>query len=105
MLYAVLFIISAIVLIFLIPSLMLRFAIAAVLKEFRKQNAVSPKNAKSSMELGIKPQTFIDRLVTKRDYKPHALQMLIQAETVQVTEDGRLYLREDKLASTRWARS
>ncbi len=104
MLYAVL-IVAGIILIFLIPTIMLRFAISTVLKEFREQNAVSPKNAKYNIELGIKPQTVFERFYKNRDYKPQALKTLIQAEIVQVTEDGRLYLREDKLKTTRWAKS
>jgi len=76
-----------------------------VIKEFREQNAFSPENAKYNIELGIKPQTIVDRLVKNRDYKPQALERLIQAEIVQVTEDGRVYLREDKLESTQWAKN
>ncbi len=103
MLYTV-FIVVAIILIFLIPSIKLRSAISAVLKAFREQNAVSSENAKYNIELGIIPQTVFDRFIKNRDYKPQALQTLIDAEIVQVTDDGRLYLREDKLESTKWAK-
>lgn len=105
MLYPVLFVILAITLIFLIPTIMMRFAISAVFKKFRKENAVSPENAKYQLELGFKPQTAFERIGKMRDYKPQALQTLIQAEIIQVTEDGRLYLREDKLETTRWAKN
>ena len=32
-----------------------------------------------------------------RDYKQYALNMLMKSEIIQVTEDGKMYLSEDKL--------
>ena len=92
-----------IILIIFIPGLMTRAAVAAIIKIFREQNAITVKNAKTNIELGIKKQTFVERLGKRRDYKPQALEMLIQAKIVDVTNDGRLYLREDRLATTKWA--
>ncbi len=92
------------ILVLLIPSTMLKLAVSVVVKEFRRQNAVSPENTISKTDLGIMPQTGINRFVNRRDYKAQALQALIQAEIVQVTEEGRLYLLEEKLESTRWAK-
>jgi hypothetical protein len=38
----------------------------------------------------------------RRDYKPRALQLLISADIVQMTEDGKFYLDEESLSMTRW---
>jgi hypothetical protein len=35
-----------------------------------------------------------------RDFKPYALDALVKAEIIKGTEDGRLYLAEDKLMAS-----
>jgi hypothetical protein len=37
-------------------------------------------------------------MMQRRDYKPHALNALMQVGVIQATEDGKLYLSEAKLA-------
>ena len=103
MLYILLFI--GVVLVLLIPSTMLKLSVSVVVKEFRRQKAISSEHTISKTELGIISQTGINRFVNRRDYKAQALQALVQAEIVQVTEEGRLYLLEEKLESTRWAKN
>jgi len=60
-------------------------------------NAVGIKNAKTEEELGFKRRGMLEGIFKPRDFKPHALTALIQAEIVKMTEDGKLYLAEDKL--------
>jgi hypothetical protein len=96
-----LIIIAAIILIGLallvIPRWRIKRAIPQVIKMFREQNAVGIKNAKTEEELGFKQRTMLEGMFMPRDFKPHALTALIQAEIIQMTEDGKLYLSEDKL--------
>ena len=40
------------------------------------------------------------RMFSRRDYKPYALSTLMKADIVQATEEGRLYLSEDKLIAS-----
>jgi hypothetical protein len=54
-------------------------------------------NAKTSVEIGLRPPNFPKRLISLRDYKPRALNALIAANVVQVTEAGKMYLYEEKL--------
>ena len=88
---------------FVIPQLMTARAIPQVIKIFRKQNAVGIENAKALEELGFKPRALFDRMTKTRDYKPRALQLLIQAKVIQTTEDGKVYLSTENLAKTRWS--
>jgi hypothetical protein len=83
---------------FFIPRWLVRRASHQVIKIFRKHNATDSKTARTIDELGLRPPGVLDRMMRRRDYKPHALNALIQAGVIQVTEDGRLYLSEEKLA-------
>jgi hypothetical protein len=83
--------------IFTIPRWMLKRAIRRVIRIFREHNATDAKNAKTIYELGLAPQSMMQRMLRGRDYKPHALNTLLKAQIIQATESGRLYLSEEKL--------
>jgi len=83
---------------FLIPRWLTRRAARQVIKIFREHNATDAKNAKSIDELGLVPPGMLERMMRRRDYKPYALNALMKAEIIQATEDGKLYLSEEKLA-------
>jgi hypothetical protein len=75
----------------------------SVIHIFRQHNALTIKDAKTADELDLGPKPFMSKLSKPRDYKPYALQILIGANIVRVTEDGRLYLAEEQLATSRWS--
>ena len=85
---------------FVIPRWLVKRAARQVIKIFREHNATESKTARTVDELGLRPPGMMERMMRRRDYKPHALNALIQAGIVQVTEDGKLYLWEAKLAET-----
>jgi len=85
---------------FAIPRWLVKRAAHQVIRIFRKHNAISAKNAKTLDELGLRPRGFLDRMFRGRDYKPYALNALINAKIVHQTEDGRLYLSEDNLSTS-----
>ncbi|MDO9534407.1 MAG: hypothetical protein Q7J85_03535 [Bacillota bacterium] len=96
----VLFLLMMMVIIFFGLSIYLqRSAIIAVVKIFRKNNALEVNNAKTSKELGILPKKLIGPMFKRRDYKPQALDFLLNVQVVKVTEDNRLYFSEESLAS------
>lgn len=80
----------------------MRRALAVVVRRFRETGAVSPDHAKTVEDLGITPQTFMERLYQMRDYRPYALQLLQAEEVVREVSGGRLYLSEQKLAQSRF---
>ena len=84
---------------FLIPQWRLRRAIHQVIRIFRDHNAVSVRDAKTVDALGLRPRGMLEGMfsVRLRDYKKHALDALMKADIIQTTDDGRLYLSEDKL--------
>jgi uncharacterized membrane protein YedE/YeeE len=84
---------------FFIPRWLMRRAARQVVGIFRKQNAVDKASAKTIDELGLRPPSFVQRMMQRRDYKPQALTILVQAKIVKITEDGRYYLCEETLAS------
>ncbi len=72
-------------------------AIFRVIEIFYQRNAVGIDGAKTLHELGLEPPDFFQRITRPRDYKQYALQILIRREIILQTEDGRVYLAEEKL--------
>ena len=96
----VLIIVLALLALFVIPQWRLRRAIRQVIRILREHNAIDIKNAKMVDELGLRPRRMLEGMFKGRDYKKYALSALMKAEIIQITEDGRLYLSEDKLIAS-----
>ena len=84
-----------------IPYLMMRRAVGHVIKIFQRNNALDAKTAKTIDELGLSPRTMLQNMFRTRDYKPQALNFLMKGEIIQITEDGKLYLLEERLGASR----
>ncbi len=89
--------------IFMIPRLLLNRAIYSVIKTFRDNNAKTHERAKTMAELSLTAKPIIERFSRLRDYKPYAIKILIGADIIQATEDGKFYLSEEKLAASKWS--
>ena len=100
---AVLLILIFLVLLIIVPYMMNKHAVIQVVKRLRQLQSLDIDSAKTVYELGLQTPSFRERLFRFRDYKPSALQGLIQAGIVQMTEDGRLYLSEEKLKNSKLA--
>jgi len=90
---------------FILPQWRLRRAIRQVIRILREHNAIGVKNAKMVDELGLRPRRMLEGMFKGRDYKQYALNALMKAEIILTTEDGRLYLSEDKLLASGLDRS
>lgn len=68
-------------------------AICKVVNTFRANDAFDPQRALPLEEMGLtaRPKLFSLGL---RDYKPYAVQALMQAQVIQATFDDRYYLSE-----------
>jgi hypothetical protein len=64
---------------------------------FERNNALDARSAKTIDELGLSPRTFLEGIGRIRDFKPYALQALMNAGVIKQTDGGRLYLSQDKL--------
>lgn len=84
----------------LAPQLLLRRAASQVIKIFLKQNIANPQSARMPEELNLQQQSYVQRMVSLRDYKPAALDMLVKAGIIISMEDGKLYLSEQELMNT-----
>ena len=100
---AALLILIFVALLITLPLLMNKRAIKQVIRRFREHGACDPDSAKTIDELGLTPPTFRERLMRFRDYKPAAMNGLVRVGLIQVTEDGRFYLDEDKLKNSKLA--
>lgn len=83
-------------------TLLLKRAIKQVVNSFREHDATGIRSAKTVAELELAPKSFFRRQMGLRDYKPHALQLLMSNDIIRATRDGKLYLSEDKLADSRF---
>ena len=83
--------------VYFIPRFLVRKAVKKVVALFRAREATSPATALTAQELGLVQPRFMDRMFRMRDYRPHALRALVQANIIKVTEDGALYLSEEEL--------
>ena len=89
----------------IIPRWRLKRAISQVIQIFREHNAIDAKGAKTIDELSLRPRSSMEVMFRGRDYKPYALNFLIKAKIIQQTEDGRLYLLEEKLSASNLTKS
>ena len=80
-----------------LPTLMYRRAALQIIGVFKKHRAVGKDHALPLAELGLRPPGSPQRLFRRRDYKPRALQALLQAGIIMPAEEGRFYLAEDKI--------
>ncbi len=83
---------------FVVPNFLTKRAMRKVIKILHSRNVTSAQNAKTPQELGLKPRSMWENIFMPRDYKPMALKLLIQADIIRETKDGRLYLSKEKLA-------
>ena len=98
----VILVIVLLVAMFVVPQFLIARAMKKVIKIFRENNAVGVRHAKTAEELGLEQKGMLDRLMKPRDYKPRALQYLMQVNIVDMTEDVKLYLMEENLANTKF---
>lgn len=85
---------------FVVKPWLVRRALPKVIRIFKEHNATSVKNAVRFEELGIRASDMFDLRFLK-DFKKDALDFLLKVDIVQMTEDGRFYLAEDKLNNSK----
>ena len=87
---------------FVYPQWRLKRNIPKVIRIFRERSAIGIKNAKTIDELRLRPRGMMQQMFRRRDYKQYALTALMRADIIQMTEDERLYLSEEKLSESRF---
>jgi len=85
-----------------VPGWMIKRNMSKVIQILQLEGAIGIQNAKTLEELGLVPKTMIQNMFGRRDWKPKALDLLIQTNVVLITEDGKLYITKESLASATW---
>jgi len=80
-----------------IRTFLTRRAIFRVIEIFYQHGALGMNGAKTLNELGLERPDLLQRMTRPRDYRQTALQVLIKEGIVNVMEDGRVYMIEEKL--------
>ena len=78
-------------------------AIRSLISSLREAGATTSANARTAEELNLRAKSTLRDFRVLRDYGPYALQILVRAGVVEVTEDGKLFLSEERLAMSRWS--
>ena len=97
LIFTVVIFLALIVLAFYISAKMTRRAVFKVIEIFRKHQATGIQQARTIEELGLNPPSFLERVLRPRDYKQNALKILIRGEIIRITEDGKLYIPQEKI--------
>ena len=84
-----------------IPRWLIFNAMKRIIKIMKKQNVFNPQNARSAEEMGIAPLTIWGRMFKMRDYRPQALQHLTELRIVLQTQDGKYYINQEILSTSR----
>jgi hypothetical protein len=84
-----------------IQAFLMKRAFSQVVDRFRTHHSLCSQGSKTADELGLQPPNFWQRFYKPRDYKPYALQMLIQAGAVRLSDDDKMCLSEQKLQNFR----
>jgi len=101
-LFIVLVIILFILSVIFIPYWLIMRSVPKVIKTFRRKNAIGANNAMTIEDLELTPKSIFKRMFTRRDYSQNALQFLIRADVVDITEEGKFFLNEEKLMLSKW---
>ena len=80
-----------------IRTFLTRRAIFKVIEIFYQHKALGINSAKTPHQLGLERPDFLQRMMSRRDYKQNALQILIKRGIIFEKEDGRLFMVEEKL--------
>ena len=91
--------------IFALPQWFLRRAIRDVVRMLRAQKASDPASAKSLEVLGFRQRGMMGSAFRGRDYKPYALNIMIKAQIIIMTDDERFYLSEETLSTSNLTKS
>jgi hypothetical protein len=78
----------------------LRRAVRQVIHIFQKKNAINQQLAMNLEDLRLKPRSYLQNMMNIRDYKPAALNMLIEAGILLKTADEKYYLSEEALMNS-----
>ena len=84
--------------VYVVPQWRFKRSVRQVVAVFRKNSATDSSNAKTLEELGFYFQrSFMQQLLRGRDYRSHALSALLKAKIVEETQEGKLFLIEEKV--------
>ena len=77
------------------PIWMLNNATKNLIQMLKKNNATTDKKAMSLEQLGIHPINTWDTMFRMKDYKPEAIQKLIETQILTRTQDSKYFINEE----------
>jgi len=86
-----------IVIYFVLTFLRTKHIIGKLVKLFNNASAIDYNSAKTLEEIGIRQQSFVERLYKIPDHRYRILHHLVAKNVVKTTEDNRYYLSFEEL--------
>lgn len=77
---------------FFLSRRLARRAVRDLIRAFARAQALDPDSAVTQEEVGVVHRGLFNPRMGLRDYRPAALRLLMQADIVRPTSDGRVYL-------------
>ncbi len=81
---------------FVIPAIRLKKALYQMIDHFRTLQSSCLMGVKSMEDIGLRDPGLLDGFMRSRDFRPYALQVLLQEQVIQ-HENEMLCLKEDRL--------
>jgi len=69
-----------------VPRICIKRAVKHVVAIPERNGALDARSAKTVDELRLRPSTFLEGMLHMRDFKPYALQILMNVEVVRETD-------------------
>jgi hypothetical protein len=83
------------------PNWLIYRAMKKVVKALKKRNSWDQASSSWAEQIGIKKEPLWSAMFKARDYRPRALQQLVQLEIIIQTPEGKYFLNRAKLEESR----
>ena len=83
------------------PNWLIFRAMKKVVKALKKRNSWDQASASFAEQIGVKKEPLYISMFKARDYRPRALQQLVELQIVIQTPEGKFFLNKVKLDESR----
>jgi hypothetical protein len=87
--------------IILVPNWLIFRAMKKVVSALKNRNSWNQVSASWAEQIGIKKEPLWNSMFKVRDYRPRALQQLIELQIIIQTPEGKFFLNKNKLDESR----
>jgi hypothetical protein len=83
------------------PNWLIYRAMKKVVRALKERNSWNQASASWAEQIGIKKEPLWNSMFKVRDYRPRALQQLVELQIIVQTPEGKFFLNKNKLDESR----